>query len=394
MLLLEFQSTLSVPDEMDAFTLVAEGTSSGQVLEREFALAEPFPHSFALQAGVDSNEFVDIRVTATLEGASVAQQRAGAGFLAGSTRTVLITLDPACRSVQCARGQECVAGVCQLAVDGGLPPDAGRTDSGSGDVDAGAPPDGGFEVPVGPGAPEPGCGGAAEAAASFLLDLDAERDVFVTTHGAALDTVVAVRSGRCGAAEVACSDDADGRPTSALQARLEPGRYLILVYSKAPATELIPVDINVSPPAPPGDQCGHPQPLPEGGVLMGNSCGFGSELNGSCAGTPDDSLAGPDQVFYFVVEGPAREVTFDGCNAGCTDYDATLEVRRFCNEAASTTRVACESDGCRSRCVSFVPRTNRQPVISAGLTPGLYYLVVDGQGPDGCGDYVIEASGL
>ena len=230
------------------------------------------------------------------------------------------------------------------------------------------------------------CGGAGSEAL-LTFDLAVTSDVFITTHGSSVDTVLYVRSCTCAGSELACNDDADGLTTSVLRlTALAPGRYNVFADTKASMTAPLSVDLYATATGGPADRCGRVVHF-AGGSMSGNTCGAANDLPGGCATGSD--LEGPDHVYYFVVTGSTRSITLDTCT-GCTRFDTTLDVRRECNDPTSTTRVACEADGCRSSCVGGPPR---HASLTRSLAPGLYYVFVDGRSGE-CGDYTLTASGL
>jgi hypothetical protein len=240
-----------------------------------------------------------------------------------------------------------------------------------------------------PGEQAGSCGGGVGAEAYLRFDLGTEREVFISTHGSNVDTVMYLRETDCAGAEVACNDDADGLATSTIQRTLPAGDYLLVVDSKSPMSAMVSVDVNVAPPREAGDLCGEPLHLT--GTVTGNTCALQSDIVGGCSGGPADAFDGQDAVYYFVVEGERRNIAFDTC-AGCTDFEVTLEVRGFCMEPmTSATRIACSSGGCRSGCGAM--GRPRQTRLAVDLDPGLYYLVVDGRGTE-CGNYEVRVSGL
>lgn len=229
------------------------------------------------------------------------------------------------------------------------------------------------------------CGGAGSEAV-LTFSLTETSDVFITTHGSDVDTVLYVRSCECGGSELACNDDADGLTTSVLHQRsLSPGTYNVFVDTKAVMSVPVQVDLYATPAGGPADRCGRAMNVT--GAISGNTCGAANDLSGGCGGGSD--LDGPDHVYYLVVTGSTRTVTLDTCT-GCTRFDTTLDLRRVCTSSGATSRVACEDRGCRSRCVGGPPR---HATMTRSLAPGLYYVFVDA--PSGvCGDYTLTLDGL
>ncbi len=268
------------------------------------------------------------------------------------------------------------------------------------------------------------CGGeGSEAVFSFALETVS--DVFVTTHGSDVDTVLYVRACSCDGYEMGCNDDADGATTSALQLEaLTPGTYTVFADSKERGNAVIQLDLHVSPAGSAGDGCGHPLPLPASGVVAADTCDAtsseaftcvaGEEVaadggedaaptgpaaeaetettaaTGSATTGDGDEVEAPDQVYYMVVTGDRRPVVIDTCS-GCTVFDSILALRRECTDETPSSLMACDDDACASSCGSETAGLQSQ--ISEDLRPGLYYIVVDGRS-GACGEYELTVTGL
>ena len=129
-----------------------------------------------------------------------------------------------------------------------------------------------------------------------------------------------------------------------------------------------------------GDTCGHQNSY--GAPVLGATCPY---LNAGL---------GPDQVYSFYVS-TARTVTFSTCNDGTLLDDPVLYIRKACTDAAAANAAACDDDGC-SGPSNFCGDRGIKSEMTAGLTPGLYYLIVDGWPCGGidCGAYQIDVTGL
>jgi len=232
------------------------------------------------------------------------------------------------------------------------------------------------------------CAGATGPEAVLTFTLSSASDVFITTHGSNIDTVLYVRSCTCSGVQIGCNDDSDALPTSVLQLDdLSGGTYTVFADTKAAMSVSLQIDLHISPNDTPGDRCGHPLPFHLTTPVMGNTCMLDSDTNGACPGEYVASLDGPDRIYYFVVTGAPHTVTLDTCT-GCSTYDTALDLRRVCTSAGSTERVACDDDQCRSACSAIMrPIQSR---LSSSLAPGLYYVFVDGYGTS-CGDFTLTA---
>jgi hypothetical protein len=290
--------------------------------------------------------------------------------------------------------------------DAGAPPaedDAGVVEPRP-EVDAGAPPevcpvaldvvgDGG-RLEVATDAPGWGlsCGGPASVQI-FTLTFAATTDLFVATHGNPADTVIALMSGDCLGAELACNDDADGRVTSVLTAEsLEAGTYTLVVGTSEPVSAPLVVHIYPTVPSAPADKCGRALPLPAAGAV-GDSCTMTPDNTPTCE--QNSSLQGPDAIYYFVVDddgsGVPAAVELETCT-GCSAYDTSLELRSNCAEPGVFDQLTCNDDAqpaCQSECDDQAVQSR----LAADLEPGLYFAYVDGWGNE-CGEYELRATGL
>ncbi len=234
------------------------------------------------------------------------------------------------------------------------------------------------------------CGGATAPEAVYQLVLTETSDVFVTTHGSTFDTVIYMRRGCCGT-EIACNDNADGRNTSMLNVTgLTPGTYDIFVDGAGAAGGAYTVDIYASPSsAVAGDSCGRPIRLANS-PYIGNSCAYRDDLSPppGCG-----THAGPDGVFYFVLDAPTT-VTFDTCSNTCIDTE--LYIRDVCTSELVTPDNVCSDDGCMSS-VSCL-QGSVQSMVTFQLGPGAHYVVLDSFQHDApapsCGLFTVTPSGV
>lgn len=258
-----------------------------------------------------------------------------------------------------------------------------------------------YTVLLGPGARSGSCGGAGSEAL-LSLTLTATSDVFVSTHGAGVDTVLYARSCSCSGPELACNDDADGERTSALLLRALPeGTYTIVVDTETATSGSVVVDAYVTPADTQGDRCGNPRALAPGTArIVGNTCSFDNDMDNFATGmgcVPGFAGDGEDAVYYFYLPTP-RTVTFDGCNEGYS-YDGTVYIRRACTDVTPANEVACDDDSCGPG-FGTCTMQGYGPRVSTTLEAGLYYLVVDGyRAMPGttcadCGPFSLDVTGL
>jgi hypothetical protein len=305
-------------------------------------------------------------------------------------------------------GDGCTWGSCEPPVEScnGVDDDCdGDTDEGCGSCGAcgGATsisaPGGRYSVELNSSAETGSCGGDGSDV-SFSFTTSAASDLFVTTHGAGLDTVIYVRECACDGDEEGCNDDADGMSTSRLRlTNLAAGTYNIFIDSHTEVSASFDVDIYITAAGDFGDRCGQPEFIAPGTtVITGNTCSLGADTTPHIAAGTDCSRPqagfGPERIYYFYLDS-STTLTADACVAG-TNYDATVYIRSVCTEETESNQVACVDDDCGGppSCTGDY-RANiwREP-----LSPGLYYLFADGNGDSGgvcpCGNFEYELAGF
>ncbi|RLB48608.1 MAG: hypothetical protein DRJ42_22865 [Deltaproteobacteria bacterium] len=137
-ILVEIDSTLGVPAEVDQLDIVAVGANSGGMLVSSSVIDAPFPHSFSIRPKNDDSEEVTITVTARKRGdvsmtvgALVTERTVVTRFVPGEVLSIRVVLDSACVGVSCGAGETCVGGMCVAVV-----PDAGTDAAVDSGVDA------------------------------------------------------------------------------------------------------------------------------------------------------------------------------------------------------------------------------------------------------------------
>jgi len=220
------------------------------------------------------------------------------------------------------------------------------------------------------------CGGSNAPETVYQLTLTQTSDVFVTTHGSKLDTVIYMRRGCCGA-EVACNDNADGRTTSVLSATsLTPGTYDIFVDGAGTTGGQYTVDIYTSAASTnPGEDCGRPMRIANLPISGATTCGYRDDYS-AAASTCGKDDGGLDVVFYFVLD-QTTTVTFDTCTGTCIDTE--LYIRDVCTSQALANEIACNDDACGGQPANpdSCLMTASQSRVSAQLGPGVHYVVLD-----------------
>ncbi len=238
------------------------------------------------------------------------------------------------------------------------------------------------------------CGGAG-AEVLFTFTTTAVKDVFLTSHGSAFDTVLYVRDCNCAGTQRACSDDADGRNTSVLFLRdLPAGTYNVFLDAKTTggggAWQL---DAYFSNPGRTGDRCGDPILLTSAGAT-GNTCEFTHDYTPVSCGFA--SSGGDKEMVYYFLISTTSTVTFETCGSSIhcpgvgSCIDTTIYVRNTCSSASS--QAGCNEDACGYK----ITGVNIQSRLTLTLSPGLYYFFLDAYPTSsyGCGNFVITTTGL
>jgi cysteine-rich repeat protein len=224
-----------------------------------------------------------------------------------------------------------------------------------------------------------GCGDTGGADVVYSFTLAAPSDVFITTVGTAFDSVVYLRPGSCTATNTGCQDDYRA-PVSddgvLIADNLGAGTYYVIVDGKtASARGTYRLEVNINANDNVGDRCGQPNEWVPGtaeycSVTTGGS--WTNDYTGTCGGSRSE------QVYYYVVSATTT-TTFTTCDAG-TDYDTVLYLRSACTNTA--TQTACNDDD--PTCTGATTRSRLSALI---LSPGIYYLFVDG---DAEGNYCVN----
>src|SRR5690606_19530125 len=117
-LLIEIDSPVAVPEELDQIEIVAVGLHSTSRLERTIGRQTPLPHSYSLLPGPSGPEPVLVTVTGRKTNADedtpvfVVRRVVETAFRQGGTVYLSLTMPRACVGVVCADGVDCVDGRC------------------------------------------------------------------------------------------------------------------------------------------------------------------------------------------------------------------------------------------------------------------------------------------
>jgi hypothetical protein len=192
-----------------------------------------------------------------------------------------------------------------------------------------------------------------------------ERSILDVTVVSAFDSVTYVRSSDCeDGAEVACGTDVLATEP------LEPGTYYLFIDSTAldqagPFTLIVQ---KTPAPLPQNDSCATAQSLGvvgESVIVAGTSLYAVDQYQGTCGG-----VGGEDVVYSFATaQVKDLHVTLEGA------FDSVLYLRA--NSCADGFTVSCSADG---------------SLDVGGLSPGAYFLFVDGAQPDQAGDFQLTVA--
>lgn len=224
---------------------------------------------------------------------------------------------------------------------------------------------------------ETGCGGSGKDVV-FRLDLNVPELIYLSTFGSSSDTTLSVWEGGCGAGqELQCVDDTCGSDGAHFMARLEPGQYYFVVQAKdTNADGEVWLKLQRS-------HCAEAMALPDTGTVYGDTRDEADLDRPICA-----LGAGPDEFWYFTTCPGETPVQLSTC--GTDSFQTLLELREgTCTSAGgyacSASDPSCgEGNGASALDVALQSAT--------GLGDGMWFLLVDGFGPDDEGEYQLEVS--
>jgi hypothetical protein len=212
----------------------------------------------------------------------------------------------------------------------------------------------------------------------YRLVLAARRVVTIDTLGTAFDALLFLRSGSTcpGSSSVACDNDGAGGGQAMINRTLDAGTYwLILDGLGTEDRGAFQVNVAIAPaPVPANDTCAGAATLTMSGSLAtvaGDTSSAGDD-NPGCAGS-----AGPDVWYTFSIpSGMDHVVYFDTVDGGA--WDSVLHLRRGTCAASAT--VACSDNACGGS----------RSQLTAVLSGGTYYLVVDGASAAASGAFTLR----
>jgi hypothetical protein len=279
--------------------------------------------------------------------------------------------------IECATDESCVGGDCQTS--GVCPADSCSTaiDVSGGGHFTGSTTCAGDDY-------SGSCGGSSGREIVFKFTLSTAQDVFISTQGSSFDTVIYIRRGVCDSgSDVYCNDDEHGTVQSELNiVDMAAGTYYLFLdsyFSSSYGNYVL--DIYMTDPSFEGDRCGDPEYTDIYTVteLSGDTCPWywfdANPDTEGCSGL----TTGKDRLYYFVVRSTTMNVSFSMC--GEEDWDTVLYLRSVCTDRAAS--VACDDDSCDP---------GLQSTFTASLSPGIYFLWVDGYSESACGGYTVNVS--
>ena len=250
------------------------------------------------------------------------------------------------------------------------------------------------------------CGGDSAPEAVYYAILTQTSDVFITTHGSTIDTVVYVRECTCGGTELACNDNADGMNTSVIHLRdLPAGTYNIFIDGKT-SSDAGPIQahIYITPPGLEGDKCGDPIRLTGGSYIYSapNSTCFLSSDYSPVKDPSECKYVGTgeaeDIVFYMWVPNNGTSVTLTTCPSVSMPgniVDSSIYIRSICNNTGPGYQLGCSEDN------NCGPGANDDYLsrLDVTLNRGLYFVFVDGYYQESplihtCGEFQLDVTGI
>lgn len=229
----------------------------------------------------------------------------------------------------------------------------------------------------------PSCGGLG-GEAFFRFTLDAAAVVYLGALDSTLDTVLALHQDDCAGSELHCVDDTCGEANGQLVEVLEAGTYLVVVKARdAGMAGRVRLKYQHAP-------ASGAQIVSEPGVYAGNTGGSDDSVGGCGAAPPvgDDAgadedgggvpgLGAPDDVYAFAA--CAGVVTASTC--GSSDHDSLLQIRR---DALDGPMLACSASS------NLCSGDADGATVSTDVSPGLVFVVVEGETPDAAGAYQLS----
>jgi hypothetical protein len=204
----------------------------------------------------------------------------------------------------------------------------------------------------------------------YRFEVPVRSDLRASLLSADFDGALSLLSGTDGSSgELSCVDDLPLGDThhARLDAALEPGSYLLVVDGASGEAGRFELFAELEPLPAVAQLCEAAPVLEEGVYVRGSTRGGAGVFAAGCGAR----AAGPDDVYRFALERPARVRVHQQ-----SDFDAVLALRAEC--AVPESELTCSDDG-----------MDGHVLLSAELAPGTYYVVVDGYARSEGGDYVL-----
>ncbi len=215
-----------------------------------------------------------------------------------------------------------------------------------------------------------GCGGAGGDLV-FHFSLLVPELVYLSTYGSDLDTVISVRDGKCSDPETACVDDACGVKQGHLAKVMSPGAHYVVVKAKNPG-DVGRVKLTYQ-----RSTCIGARELMGPSTVTGDTSSAADNFLLACGAHGGHGRGAGDELWYLTSCPGQSALEVSTCG---TAFDTALSVKQgscrgrdlACNDNAS----------CGAGSTLNVPLTK----------PGLWFVVVDGVGPEAKGPYMLKAT--
>lgn len=204
----------------------------------------------------------------------------------------------------------------------------------------------------------------------FAFQIEVRSQISVTVQSQFDGVLYLARQCGDASSELTCNDDAGGTTRSQVVATLDPGTYYAIVDGYRDQAGSFDIILSATEAPSIAAVCADAPALVLGQVLRGSTAGVPDSFQASCAG----NARAPDRVFKVTATTPSRLRVRQQ-----TTHDGALHLRRTCEDMS--TEVACNDDF----------GDPRHSLLSGMLTPGDYYVIVDGYGGNESGDFEINA---
>ena len=215
-----------------------------------------------------------------------------------------------------------------------------------------------------------GCGGAGGDLV-FHFSLLVPELVYLSTYGSTVDTVISVRDGECATgAETACVDDACGVGQGHIAKVMAAGTHWVVVKAKQPgAAGTVKLTYQRS-------TCAGAKEISGPSTVAGDTSASPDNFLLACGAHGGHGRGGADELWYLTSCPGQTSLTVSTCG---TAFDTAISVKPGSCRGRD---VACNDDACEKASSVTVPLTK----------PGMWFVVVDGVGPEEKGPYILKAT--